>query len=192
MRSIRILAPLAAVIVAGAVIAQTRAAADSKPMDPSSWGGLNFQTNLGSFKILRDRSRAAEGRLDVSFSGTLLIRGLQGTASVTSGQIRKEIDRKQNNITVYFGTGSMSVYGKFDAIQWFGKDMKGTFRGFGIARLYGEFDENLNTGTYTEEGSTEVRFWSPHGSTVPIPNAMRPRVTPTERKPGQNPPPPRP
>ena len=114
-------------------------------------GGENYATmhmrsNLGSFKIIPatdDRGNPDAGRLEFSFTGTVLISKLDGKATVSDG-LRKEFDDMDR--VVYHGTGSIVIEGKWRAVQWFGGDMEAVWYGRGIARVVGEFDRNLETG----------------------------------------------
>jgi hypothetical protein len=110
-----------------------------------------FQTNLGSFKLLN-----GEGRVEFSFSGTVLLSHVEGKIE-PRGNLRQEFNDR--NRRAYFGTGTIVVEGKFRAIQWFGSNMKGQWHGRGIARLIGEYDKNLETGYYWYASSGDKRPW---------------------------------
>jgi hypothetical protein len=135
-------------------------------------GTLYLKTNVGSFKILGIPSRSAEGKIQISFTGTLLIN--KSTADepkiTTTGNIRKEYDNAQHLQVAYHGTGAMTIDGKFASIQWFGRDMTARWDGFGIARLVGEFDKDLKTGTYWYgENPDDVREWGTNLRETPVP-----------------------
>jgi hypothetical protein len=138
-----------------------------------------FNTNVGSFKLLGVNEIPVEGTFDMSFKGTVLISNLdpQSTFMIT-GNVRKEIDDKKLGKTVYFGTGRITIYGKFRAIQFFGQDLRARFDGFGFIRMYGEFDKNLDTGYFWYGGDSEPTAWSNSGIGLPIPqsNAQKPKV----------------
>lgn len=110
------------------------------PLDERKYGTLNLSTRLGSFRAIN-----CEGRMEFTFTGTVLISRMDGDVQVT-GDVRKEYefgDRK-----VYYGTGRVVASGKWRAIQWFGKDMRATFYGAGLVRVNGEFDSNQDTGLF--------------------------------------------
>ncbi|MCC6404616.1 MAG: hypothetical protein IT207_11470 [Fimbriimonadaceae bacterium] len=118
--------------------------------DPN-FGVLHMQTHLGSFRLIDGR-----GRVEFTFEGTVLISKLKGTWKL-DGAARKEYEGHDR--LVLNGRGKMTVTGEWRAIQWFGTNMKGVWYGFGTARLQGEFDRNLNTGTYWFEDTKDVRYW---------------------------------
>jgi hypothetical protein len=143
--------------------------------DPN-FGTLHMQTRLGSFRLIDGR-----GRVEFSFSGTVLISQLQGEWKL-DGAARKEYEGKGR--LVLNGRGRLVVTGQWRAVQWFGTDMSGVWYGFGIARLQGEFDRELNTGLYWFEDPRDKRSWLANNVvdvTVPTrkiganPNA-RPRI----------------
>ncbi len=155
----------------------------------TGFGTLFMHTNLGSFRIMgnqdhqsKGRSRA-EGRIEVTFTGTVLINDLKGIVTAT-GSIKKEYDKHGRQ--AYFGKGKLIIEGEFWAVQFFGTKMDARWTGWGIARLYGEFDEDLKTGYYWFDNAPKKTYWSPYGSTLSLPNPMAAGtgVKPTERKPG--------
>lgn len=163
-------AMIAVVVVPAALFAQAGGPSKDKPLpplNPSDYGTVNFNTNVGSFKILGAAERKAEGRVEVTCKGTVLISGLEG--KITPIGLRREINDTKLNKQVYFGSGSFVVEGKFSGIQWFGRDMKAKWHGWGLVRLFGEFDKNLNTGEYWYEGDTQKRPWFNGGMTVTLP-----------------------
>src|SRR5580658_11203479 len=105
--------------------------------------GLHMETNLGSFKIKRGSEDPDLGDLTISFQGTVLVSGLKGTVD-TGGSVHLEYDRPDVGKKVYFGKGTLHVNGQFQAIQFFGQDMKALYYGTGIIQLAGEFDKNLD------------------------------------------------
>lgn len=139
---------------------------------------VHLQCNVGSFKILDGGPKApAHGKLQMSFSGTVLISGLEGNNVTVTGNLRKEYQNDKYKKLCYFGTGSITVDGNFGSIQWFGRNMTATFQGFGILRLYGEYDKNLDTGLFWYESSKEKKeLWMNGGRTflVPMPESNRP------------------
>lgn len=103
---------------------------------------FHMQTKLGSFKVI-----GGEGRIDFTFKGTLLVSNLtDGEMQIVSGNLKKEYSK--NNRTVYTGQARVIITGKYRGIQWFGSDMKAVWYGKGFVRVSGEFDRDLNTGSY--------------------------------------------
>lgn len=148
---------------------------------------LFFKTNIGSFRFVgtqemeTNKRVPAEGRLEVVFTGTLLINNLEGRVT-TSGKLRKEYDGRGR--VGYFGSGKVIVEGRFWAVQAFGQEIDGRWTGWGMGRLYGEFDRNLYTGEYWFARDPKKQFWSSYGSTITLPTRTTAGVTPRERKPG--------
>lgn len=148
-----------------------RAGVESK----KDYATLHLRTKLGSFRMID-----GEGRVEVQFTGTLLVSNLKGKIDI-SGKVRKEYDAKGRQ--AWFGTGKAIVTGSFRAIQWFGRDMQAVWYGKGICRLVGEFDKDLNTGELWFDDPNDRMAWSASTTmtiVVPRPNAM-PNVQPRER-----------
>lgn len=143
---------------------------------PTGADELVFETHVGSFKILGGGDNA-HGKLTFSFTGTVLVNGLTGTLQI-SGNVKKEFENKDRKEQAYFGTGSMTIDGTFQSIQWFGRDMKATFKGLGIVRLNGEYDKNLETGWVRYGSEAKSQPWLQGGRQfeVPQPISMRPIV----------------
>ena len=143
---------------------------------PAGADTLFFETHVGSFKILGGAD-PARGKLTFSFTGTVLINGYDGPVVIT-GNVKKEFEKKERKEQAYFGTGTMTIEGSFRSCQWFGRDMKATFTGFGIVRLNGEYDKNLDTGWYHYGDETKPQPWMQGGRQVevPQPQAMQPVI----------------
>ncbi|HRK22271.1 MAG TPA: hypothetical protein PLX06_10695 [Fimbriimonadaceae bacterium] len=146
-------------------------------IDPSI-GTMHLTTKIGSFKLLD-----GTGRVEVSFTGTMLISQLKGTI-VPTGNLKKEYEARDR--VVYHGTGKVVIEGDFRGIQWFGTNMTGVWTGRGVARITGEFDQNLETGYYWYGKDPNRKIpWSMYSLTI-----MNPEQTaggtgvPVERKPG--------
>lgn len=146
---------------------------------PNDIGVLHLQTRLGSFKLLDGR-----GRLEIAFTGTVLISGLRpeedaqrrakyrgispldGSLQVT-GNVRREW--AGHNRQVFYGTGRIVLNGQFRGVQWFGRDMQARWIGDGISRLYGEFDQNLQTGWYWYDNIERAVPWGAVGMQAVLP-----------------------
>lgn len=127
---------------------------------PDQMGGFSQQTgfatmhlksNLGSFRMID-----AKGRVEMDFTGTVLVSKLNGTVEV-SGGLKKEFEGMGR--TLYHGTGHIVVSGDFRALQWFGSDMRATWFGQGLVRLLGEFDKDLSTGEYWYDDPDSKGVW---------------------------------
>lgn len=162
-------------LLSSVALAQSAPPAQKPPA--REMGHVYFRTAIGSFKILD-----GIGDVEFSFTGTVLISQLKGTVS-TSGNVR--VEHKDATRTVYFGTGSIKVSGEFRAIQWFGKNLSGSWRGNGVMRLFGEFDKNLNTGEYWyADRPNEVKPWYSGGMTIFVPELrVGATGTPVEKRP---------
>jgi hypothetical protein len=138
-----------------------------------------FNTNIGSFKLMGANEVPAEGILDMKFRGTLLVSNLEpGSTIVITGNIRKEVDDKKYKRQVFFGTGRITIHGKFRSVQFFGNALRAAFDGYGYARLYGEFDRNLETGYYWYASQNQKMPWNSQGSQMPVPpsGAVKPQI----------------
>jgi hypothetical protein len=140
--------------------------------DRQDYATMHMQCNLGSFKII-----PGQGRIEVSFTGTFMVSGLEGDHSV-SGDLVKEFEGMER--VLYHGTGTITVEGEWRALQWFGSNMSGTWYGAGQIRLTGEFDRNLNTGEYWFDDPNEKFPWSTNMQQFGIP-LQRAGLAPGER-----------
>lgn len=143
---------------------------------PQEHGIINFHTNVGAFKILGVADVPAQGTLDMSFEGTVMVSGpAQDATVVPYGEVALELDRSDRGRRVYFGKGRLVVSGDYRAIQFFGRGLKAKWTGFGVLRLYGEFDQNLETGQVWYEGQ-EKQSWNTGGFMFqnPQPRNLRP------------------
>jgi len=132
---------------------------------------LNFESKVGSFKLLGANDVPAEGSLVFSFRGTVLVSGLQGTVT-PSGNVRKEYDNAVHKKTIYHGDGKLAINGKVSGVQFFGRDLNAKFDGWGIVRLFGEFDKNLDTGSYWFADGVK-KPWGSGGLPVYVPQPAR-------------------
>lgn len=127
-----------------------------------------LQTSVGSFKILGAGDVPATGKVEITFTGTVLISELVGKVTAGPG-VRLEINRPDRKKQVYFGKGKLIVEGKIRGLQFFGRDLNGKFTGTGILRLYGEFDRKLETGNFWYSNNPEKKPWGTGGMTVTVP-----------------------
>lgn len=159
-----------------------------KPTWSTERDTLLFETAVGSFKIVPRGNLYPSGKLTMSFSGSVLISDLQAGGKVTPvGNVKREYQNEKEGKQVWFGSGQLIVEGRFKNLQWFGRNLKAKFEGNGIARLYGEFDKNLDTGFYWFQrtpADKKIR-WSNYGTTVAIPKQdfSAPPVSKPVRKP---------
>lgn len=129
-----------------------------------------FETNVGSFKILPRGDVLPSGELTMSFTGSVLISELRGTAT-PEGNVRREYNNKEKGREVWFGTGKLTIKGDFRAVQWFGRNLKAKFNGNGFMRLYGEFDKKLDTGYYWFNPK-EKKYWGNYGTSFGVPEVI--------------------
>jgi hypothetical protein len=162
-----------------------------KPLENPPLGTAYLTANVGSFKILARGATPVTGTLTMTFTGTVLVSGLQqgGRISVT-GNVRREYNNEKERKQLYHGSGSITISGKTTAIQWFGRNMSAKFNGFGLIRAYGEFDKNMETGRWWYEGDeARKKYWMANGATpiaVPKEEAVQGpgRRPPTRRSDG--------
>lgn len=145
------------------------AVASAQPATPAQMAGVtpdpgyatcHFQTRIGSFKIID-----GVGRVEIDFTGTVLVNRLEGTLSVT-GQVRKEYDR--DGRVVWTGRGKAVATGKWRGVQWFGRDLRGVWYGRGVIRFGGEFDRDGRSGEFWFDDPAKPMFW-PSGTTSDYP-----------------------
>ncbi|MBI1756968.1 MAG: hypothetical protein HYR64_07675 [Fimbriimonas ginsengisoli] len=151
--------------------------------DPDAgWETIFFETRVGSFKVLGTTDVPARGHLEVSFKGTVLVSGLNGSVGV-QGAVRKQYEDAKHKRTVYFGAGKIVVDGSWQGVQWFGRDSKSMFRaasgGAALVRLTGEFDQNLKTGEYWFAADPSHKdHWLTSMITIRVPRPPAERPTP--------------
>lgn len=146
-----------------------------------NYSTLHMQSNLGSFKIY-----PGEGRATVNFTGTVLISGLEGDIEVSPGLVT---EFSKYNRTVYHGTGTITVTGKWRAFQWFGTDMTAVWYGKGQCRIIGEFDRDLKTGRYWYDDPEDGGTWATSLLELKLPEqkvGFAPGVVPERRGGGGN------
>ncbi len=164
-------AVIATVLGLGVFAAMHRAHAQSGNLGrPTGNGTIHFQTKLGSFKIIAVGKEPVTGTLTMTFTGSLLISGAK-TPPIIKGNVIEEYSNKEFDKVGYHGTGSVTVTGPLRSIEWFGSNMSGVFNGRAQVRLYGDFDQNLHTGTYWTTDPTQVNEWSANSvMTIYVPN----------------------
>jgi hypothetical protein len=169
------------------------ASAQKPPAIPTNTGTLSMKATIGSFKLVRHSDQdPAKGHFEVSFSGSLLLSGLDPKGTVqTTGSLRLEYYNKQHNERVYYGTGKIVVDGTLLAIQCFGNNIEGTFIGRAIFHLAGEFDKDGKTGAYWygqfADTRAERQIWETSGTEVKLPEdriEAPANTVPTPRKGG--------
>lgn len=148
------------------------------PNPDRAYATMHLRTNLGSCRFID-----GEGKIQMSFTGTILINKLNGTHTVTGNVTREFADKDR---IVYVGTGTLTVQGSWRAVQWFGSNMRAIWYGAGIVRLAGEFDRNLRTGEVWYDDPEFRDFWPGQGTrefllppflgAQPPTEAPRPRV----------------
>ena len=121
----------------------------------------------------------------MNFTGTVLVdtsvavkhnRNLATTIK-TEGKVKKELDFHGRQ--VFFGTGKIIVDGGWHALQWFGRDMTAKCNGYGVFRLNGEFDKNLNNGYFLYYDASQKKDWVTGGNQPTVPEStfkMTPKV----------------
>lgn len=112
---------------------------------------LNFEANIGSFKMA-----TCKGKAEFTFQGTALLADFKGTVTPV-GDLKVEFDDKKKNRKTYFGKGKLILEGEWSAVQVFGKGFKGYFRGHGFVQMQGEFDKDLKTGTWWWSSSPDKK-----------------------------------
>lgn len=142
------------------------AAAVPQPATPEQRGGLpvnndlatlHFQTNLGSGRAIR-----GSGRIQINVKGTVVLRHFKGTEQIT-GTLRKEFEDK--DYKTYHGQGTITLQGEWTTVYFFGTQISGVWYGRGLMRVTGEFDQNLNTGTYWYDDVNQ-KYYYPSSTTM--------------------------
>jgi len=182
------LLPVAVVGVALCSLVAMSHAQDTKkasgPPPKPDYDEFNLTTHVGSFKMLEfNDDKQPEGHFEMTFTGTVLVdtseatkhsRGLSTTIR-TEGNVK--LEKEYHGRKAYFGTGKIVVDGGWHALQWFGRDMTGKFLGCGVFRLSGEFDKDLNTGSYWYKDGKKVD-WGTGGQQPTVPASVYGIVNP--------------
>lgn len=140
---------------------------------PAPFDTGHIQAKVGSFKMLPMGEDLPSGKLDLSFTGTVLVTKLApGSYLKTYGNVHQEYNNEKYGKQVYFGTGRIVIAGKFSNLQWFGRDMNMSFKGKTFIRVIAEYDNELKTGFTWFDGAPKTE----------LPNSMTgfqiPRVGP--------------
>lgn len=170
MRSLPV-RPTVGVLAAAALIsiALAQVPNPTAPGAPSKPDTIFLKTTIGSFKLIPNTQYLTSGKLSMSFEGTVMVSGLEGTVAVGPG-VRLELDRKDHNRKVYFGKGTLNMNGTFRSVQFFGRNLTASYTGTDItARLYGEFDKNMETGYYWYASDPKKVDWGTSGNMPKIP-----------------------
>jgi hypothetical protein len=125
---------------------------------PAASDVVFIKAGVGSFKVVpKGPDAPPAGRLEFSFSGTVLITGLEpGSYLQTTGKVEKQYEETKHGKQVYFGKGKILLVGKFRNCEWFGRDLNLRFQGSAIFRMSAEFDSNFDTGTFIYEGDKKA------------------------------------
>jgi hypothetical protein len=146
---------------------------------PVKTGEVVMKTTKGSFKITSPGDVNAFGKIQMSFKGSLLIIGYDGKIPIVpSAGLRVEYKNDKRQRIEYFGEGTVTLDGKFRAIQFLGRNLNLSWtEAYGICRVYGQFDKDGNTGTFTVKGDQE-RYWGSDGTTFTVPPRTNNAVVP--------------
>ncbi|MBL8086532.1 MAG: hypothetical protein JNM85_00505 [Chthonomonas sp.] len=144
-------------------------------------GTLHFETQVGSFKLLD-----GQGRVDMTFRGTVMLNLKPGANVQTFGKIRKQYEGRGR--VVYFGEGRMVFVGKWRSAQFFGKNLKATWFGHGRVRIISEFFKDpktgeLVTGQFWYDDPSDKEYWFTGGTQeIPLPRPKEESISPTPRE----------
>lgn len=141
-------------------VAQTPEKVKQLESGPVLQGEAWLKAKVGSFKIASPGDERALGDIKMTFQGSVLIVNYGGSTPITAtAGLRKEYENKDRNRVVYFGRGTITLSGRFRAMQWFGTDLDMTWKGMGLCRVSGKFDKDGNTGQYFVKGDAEPKWW---------------------------------
>lgn len=156
-----------ALVLGAASFAQPATVAQKGGFKDPSFGTLHAKTNIGSAK-----SMDGKGRFEISFEGTLLISGYKGAPIQIQGELVQQY--KDSGRTVYFGRGRCILSGQWRGAQWFGQKLDLVWYGSGVLRIRGEFDKDMNTGSFWYDDPKKATPFPTQGTMdVPVPFATR-------------------
>ncbi len=152
---------------------------------PATTGEVAMKSKKCGFKINSKGDDKAFGKITISFKrGTLLVVGYKGVAPVVTGAgLRLEYNNDKRERMEYHGEGTLTLDGKFRSIEFFGGSLVCNWLGSGICRLYGEFDETGDTGSFTVKGERE-KPWGTGGTYFTLPPRVDATVVPRVRPKG--------
>lgn len=148
------------------------------PIPKPDYDQFNMETKVGSFKMMEfNDDKQPEGHFVMSFTGTVLVDTsdsapnprLLKTVVHTEGGVK--LEKRFHGRDMYFGTGKIIVDGGWHALEWFGRDMTASFFGCGVFRLTGEFDRELNTGSYWYSDGKKMD-WGTGGNQPDVPKSQ--------------------
>ncbi|HWP30439.1 MAG TPA: hypothetical protein VNK96_01750 [Fimbriimonadales bacterium] len=155
----------------------------SPTREQPKYGTLRLKAGLGSFRL------EGEGRVEMTFRGTLMLVNFEGKIDL-QGRVRKEFQGMGR--TVWFGARDENgrlpravIEGKWRYLQWFGGDMQAIWKGRGIALIFGEYDENGDSGTWQLDNNPAYP-WHTVGRAVYVPEEITPGYTPSPKRNGKN------
>lgn len=162
LRSLCLLLPLG---LFGLAAAQPATPAQRAGVTPQpGFSTMHLETKIGSCKFID-----GTGRVEISFSGSLLISQLKGTR-VVSGNLTRQYHNPKENRELFYGRGRIVITGSWRGMQWFGRDMRAVFYGRGTVRLAGEYYESptkpgtFESGWFWYEDPTKRQEWPANGT----------------------------
>lgn len=167
---------IACFAVCGAAWLVAQGQAPIKPEKPSAKknGTMKLTCGVGSFWC------EGEGRIEMTFVGTLLISEFQGKTLSVTGNVRKEWDKygRQTWFAAEDGAGKpakLVLEGKWRRVNWFGADLTATWVGNGLTMLFGEFDERTGSTGTIQIDNGEKQPWYSTGTTHYLPERQEHR-----------------
>jgi hypothetical protein len=146
--------------------------APKRPVKVPKSGTMTMWCQVGSFAL------EGEGRVEITFTGTLLVSQHDGPPVQVSGRVRKEYEGMGRE--AWFGTGKAVVQGKWRKVQWFGKNMNAKWVGRGLAMVFGEYDAKEQTG-FTKVDDLPAYPWLTTGRPFYVPKEMAPGYDPNAK-----------
>lgn len=143
------------------------------------FGTMHLQTKIGSCKFFN-----GQGRLEINYTGSLLLHGFKGKYTV-SGKLVRQYNAPERGRELYYGKGKIVLIGSFKSLQWFGRDLSAVWYGLGMVRLSGEYYESTSkpgtfeSGWYWYGDPTKRQAWPATGS-FEYPNPESKYVPPPE------------
>ncbi len=147
--------------------------AEAQPATPAQRAGvtpkegyetMHLLTKVGSCKFID-----GEGRVEISFSGSLLLSQVKGSR-VISGNLQRQYHDAKRGRELFYGTGKIIITGTWRGMQWFGRDMRTVWYGRGAVRLSGEYYASptkpgtFESGWFWYEDPAKRQEWPATGS----------------------------